>query len=56
MTAMTATGVIFLGLSGYAITSKKDFSFMGSFLMVGILIAFVAGLGAIFFEITALSL
>ena len=56
MTAMGATGAIFLGLSGYALTSKKDFSFMGGFLMVGILVAFLAGLGAIFFQIPALSL
>ena len=56
MTAMGATGAIFLGLSGYALTSKKDFSFMGGFLMVGILTAFLAGLGAIFFEIQSLSL
>jgi modulator of FtsH protease len=56
ITAMGATGIIFLGLSAYAITSKKDFSFMGGFLMVGILVAFLASLGAIFFEIPALSL
>ena len=56
MTAMGATGVIFLGLSGYALTSRKDFSFMGGFLMVGILVAFLAGLGAIFFAMPALSL
>jgi modulator of FtsH protease len=56
ITAMGATGVIFLGLSAYAITSRKDFSFMGGFLMVGILVAFMASLGAIFFEISALSL
>lgn len=56
MTAMGGTGVIFLGLSGYALVSRKDFSFMGGFLMVGILVAFVAGLGAIFFEMPALSL
>jgi len=56
ITAMGATGLIFLGLSAYALTSRKDFSFMGSFLMVGILVAFLASLGAIFFEIPALSL
>ncbi len=56
MTAMGATGAIFLGLSGYALRSRKDFSFMGGFLMVGILVAFMTGLGAIFFEIAALSL
>jgi len=56
MMAMGGTAAIFLGLSGYALTTKKDFSFMGGFLMVGILVAFLAGLGAIFFEIPALSL
>lgn len=56
MTAMGSTGAIFIGLSAYALTSKKDFSFMGGFLMAGILVAFLAGLGAMFFEIQALSL
>ena len=56
MQAMGATAVIFVGLSAYALTTKKDFSFMGGFLMVGILVAFLAGLGAIFFAIPALSL
>ena len=36
MTALGGTGAIFLGLSGYALTSRKDFSFMGGFLMVGV--------------------
>jgi modulator of FtsH protease len=56
MTAMGATGLIFLGLSAYALTSRKDFSFMGGFLMVGILVAFLAGLGAVLFEMPGLSL
>ncbi len=56
MTALGGTGVIFLGLSAYAVSSKKDFSFMGGFIMVGILVAFLAGLGAIFFAVPALSL
>lgn len=56
MTALGGTGVIFLGLSGYALTTRKDFSFMGGFLMVGILVAFLAGLGAVLFTIPALSL
>jgi len=56
MTAMGATGAIFLGLSGYALTTRKDFSFMGGFLMVGILVAFMAGLSAMFFEMPSLSL
>ena len=56
MQAMGATAVIFISLSAYALTTKKDFSFMGGFLMVGILVAFVASLAAIFLEIPALSL
>ncbi len=56
MTAMGGTGAIFLGLSGYALTSRKDFSFMGGFLMAGILVGFMAGLGAVLFEMPALSL
>jgi len=56
MTALGATGVIFLSLSGYALTSRKDFSFMGAFLMVGILVAFLAGIAAVFFTMPGLSL
>jgi len=56
MTALGGTGAIFLGLSGYAVTTKKDFSFLGGFLMVGILVAFLAGLGAAIFSIPMLSL
>ena len=56
MTAMGATGAIFLGLSGYALTSRKNFNFMGSFLMVGILVAFLAGLAAVFLQMPGLSL
>ena len=56
MMAMGSTGAIFLGLSGYALVSRKDFSFMGGFLMVGILVAFLAGLGALFLQMPMLSL
>ena len=56
MTAMGATGAVFLGLSGYALISRRDFSFMGTFLMVGILVGFLAGLGAALFEMPGLSL
>jgi len=56
MTALGGTGMIFLALSGYVLTSRKDFSFMGGFLMVGILVAFLAGIGAAIFSIPALSL
>ena len=56
MTAMGGTGAIFLGLSGYALTTRKNFSFMGGFIMVGVLVAFLAGIGAVIFSIPALSL
>ena len=56
MTALGGTGAIFLALSGYVLTTRKDFSFMGGFLMVGILVAFLAGLGALVFSMQILSL
>ena len=54
--AMGSTAAIFLGLSAYATASRKDFSFLGGFLMTGIIVAFLAGLAAIFFAVPALSL
>ncbi|MCW8899301.1 MAG: Bax inhibitor-1/YccA family protein [Gammaproteobacteria bacterium] len=56
MTALGGTGIIFLGLSGYALTTRKDFSFMGGFLMVGMLVIIGASLLNIFLGIPALSL
>jgi modulator of FtsH protease len=56
MTAMGMTGAIFLGLSAYAISTRKDFSFMGGFLVAGILVAFLAGLAAVFFTLPGLAL
>jgi modulator of FtsH protease len=56
MTAMGGTGVIFLGLSGYALTTRKDFSFIGGFLMVGILVAFLASIASLFLAMPGLSL
>jgi modulator of FtsH protease len=56
LTALGGTGVIFMGLSMYALTTRKDFSFMAGFLMVGVMVAFFAGLAAVLFSIPALSL
>jgi modulator of FtsH protease len=56
MMALGGTAAIFMALSAYALTTKRDLSFMGGFLMVGVLVAFLAGLAAIFFSIPALSL
>jgi modulator of FtsH protease len=56
MLALGGTAAIFMALSAYALTTKRDLSFMGGFLAVGVLVAFLAGLAAIFFSIPALSL
>lgn len=56
MTALGGTGVIFLGLSGYALTTRRDFSFMGGFLIVGLLVLFGAMLLNLFLSIPAVSL
>lgn len=56
MQALAGTAVVFFGLSGYALTTRKDFSFMGGFLIVGLLIAVVASIANIFLGIPALSL
>lgn len=56
LTALGTTAVAFVGLSAYAIKSGRDFSFMGGFLTVGILAAFVLGLIAMFFHLETLSL
>jgi modulator of FtsH protease len=56
MLAMGGTGTIFLGLSGYALTTRKDFSFMGGFIFVGMLVAIGAMVVNIFLGIPALAL
>jgi len=56
MMALGGTGVIFLAMSGLALTSKRDFSFMGKFLTIGILVAFLAAIGNLFFQLPALGL
>lgn len=55
-TALGGTGVIFFGLSGYALVTRKDFSFMGGFLFIGILVLIGAMLVNLFLSIPALSL
>jgi modulator of FtsH protease len=56
MTSLGATGLIFLGLSAYALTSRKDFSFLSSFLFVGMMVAFLGSLGAMFLHLNGLML
>jgi modulator of FtsH protease len=56
MTALGGTGLIFVGLSAYALISRKDFSFMGGLLMAGILVAFLASLATLFFPMPGLQI
>ncbi len=56
MTALGATGVIFFGLSAYALVSKKDFSYLGGFLFIGLLLAIMASIAGIFFNVPGLQL
>jgi modulator of FtsH protease len=56
MNAFAVTAIAFTGLSAYAVRSGRSFSFLGGFLMVGIITAFVLGLVAFFFEMPGLSL
>lgn len=55
-TAFGGTGIIFLGLSAYALNSKRDFSFMGGFLFAGMLVVVIAAIANIFLEMPVLSL
>lgn len=55
-TALAGTGVIFLGLSAYVLTTRKDFTFLGGFVMVGMLVIFLAILANFFLQIPALML
>jgi modulator of FtsH protease len=56
MSALGGTGAIFLGLSGYALTTRKDFSFLGGFVMVGMLVVLGAAILNIFLGVPALFL
>ncbi len=56
MTALGGTGIIFLALSAYALTTKRDFSFMGGMLMVGMIVVVIAAIANIFLAMPALSL
>ena len=56
LTAAGGTGVIFLGLSGYVMTTRKDFSFMGGFLFVGFIVAILGMIGAMIFSVPGMYL
>lgn len=54
--ALGSTGISFLALSAYVLATRKDFSFMGGFLFMGMVVALIAGLAAMFLDIPALGL
>jgi modulator of FtsH protease len=56
MMSLGGTGVIFLALSGYALTTRRDFSFMGGMLVVGMVLVFITYFANMFMQIPALSL
>lgn len=56
MQALGGTAIVFFALSGYVLTTRKDFSFMGGFLMVGLIVALVASIALIFFNVPAASM
>ena len=56
LTSLALTAVVFFSLSAYVIRSGERFQFLGGFLVVGIVTAFLLGLVAIFFQMPYLSL
>ena len=55
-TALLATGAAFLGLSAYVQVTKKDFAFLGGFLMIGLVGLVVVSLVGMFFPVPGMSL
>ena len=53
--AAGSTGLIFLTMAAIGTTTKKDFSYMGKFLSIGVMVAFIAIIANMFFHIPALS-
>lgn len=54
--AAGGTAIVFFSLAGYATVTRKDFSFMGKFLFVGLILLIVASLANLFFQVPAASL
>jgi modulator of FtsH protease len=54
--AAGGTGIIFFSLATLATVTKKDFSFMGKFLFIGLILLIIASLANMFFQVPAMSL
>jgi modulator of FtsH protease len=56
MTAFGLTGLIFFALSGYALTTRKNFSYMGGFLFAAAMVALIGSIAAAFLQVPMLYL
>lgn len=56
MMSLGATGVIFFALSGYVLATRKDFSFLGGMMFIGMMVLLLAMLASVFFSIPGLHL
>lgn len=54
--ALATTGITFSALSSYVLLTRRDFSFIGGFLLVGMVIALIAGITAMMFQMPTLGL
>ncbi len=54
--AAGGTGIIFGSLATLATVTKRDFSFMGKFLFIGVILLIIASFANMFFQIPALAL
>ena len=54
--AAGGTGLIFLTMAGIGTTTKKDFSYMGKFLTIGVMVAFIAIMANMFLQLPAFSI
>jgi len=54
--AAGGTGIIFFSLATIATVTKKDFSFMGKFLFIGLVLLVIASLANVFFQVPAMTL
>lgn len=55
-TSLGGTGLIFFALSGYALSTRKDFSYLNGFLFIGAMIGLLAMIGSFLFNIPGLYL
>jgi modulator of FtsH protease len=56
LNALATTAVLFFALSGYALVTRRDFSFLGGFLFVGLIVILLAIIANLFLAMPLLSL